>query len=56
MKIVFGVADVREFARQREKDGLKFGPIHDQGDFQFAAKDPVGNSISISSRGMRSTR
>lgn len=57
MKVVFGVDDVRKFAKAREKDGLKFGPIHDPGHFQFAnAKDPAGNSISISSRGLRSRR
>ncbi len=53
MKVVFGVANVRKFKLEREKEGLKFGPIHDQGEFQFAnAKDPAGNSVSISSRGM----
>lgn len=53
MKIVFAVKDVSKFKREREADGLKFGAIHDTGDFQFAnAKDPAGNSISISSRGL----
>jgi predicted enzyme related to lactoylglutathione lyase len=54
IKIVFGVADVRRFKGEREKDGLKFGPIHSTEDFEFAnAKDPAGNSVQISSRGLR---
>jgi catechol 2,3-dioxygenase-like lactoylglutathione lyase family enzyme len=59
IKIVFGVADVRKFKREREEDGLKFGPIHftgdhATGDFEFAnAKDPAGNSLQISSRGLK---
>jgi len=53
VKIVFGVADVHRFKAEREADGLKFGPIHEVGDFAFAnAKDPARNSIQISSRGM----
>jgi predicted enzyme related to lactoylglutathione lyase len=52
IKIVFGVEDVRKFKSEREAEGLKFGPIHEAGDFEFAnAKDPAGNSIQISSRG-----
>lgn len=54
MKIVFGVADVFEFVEEREKDGLKFGPVHETGQYEFAnAKDPAGNSISVSSRGFK---
>jgi hypothetical protein len=54
MKIVFRVTDVREFIREREQQGLKFGPLHEAGDFEFAnAKDPAGNSIQISSRGLK---
>ena len=53
MKIVFGVPDVRKFKKERERDGLRFGPVHDAGDFAFAnAKDPAGNSVQISSRGI----
>jgi predicted enzyme related to lactoylglutathione lyase len=56
MKVVFGVADVREFKRAKEKEGLKCGVVHRvrEGDgFEFFnAKDPAGNSISVSSRGM----
>ena len=54
IKIVFGVRNVHEFKMEREARGLKFGVVHDTGDFQFSnAKDPAGNSISISSRGMK---
>lgn len=54
VKLVFGVADVRTFKAEREQDGLKFGPVHAVEDFEFAnAKDPAGNSIQISSRGLR---
>jgi predicted enzyme related to lactoylglutathione lyase len=54
IKLVFGVADVLKFKSDREREGLKFGPIHTAGDFEFAnAKDPAGNSIQISSRGLK---
>lgn len=49
-----GVADVRKFKSEREQQGLKFGPIHNAGNFEFAnAKDPAGNSVQISSRGLK---
>lgn len=54
IKIVFGVSNVREFKAEREADGLRFGPVHSPGAFEFAnAKDPAGNSIQISSRGVQ---
>ena len=54
IKLVFGVADVRKFKSEREQQGLKFGPIHNAGNFEFAnAKDPAGNSVQISSRGLK---
>jgi predicted enzyme related to lactoylglutathione lyase len=54
MKLVFAVADVRAFKAAAEKQGLKFGVIHDTGEHEFCnAKDPAGNSISISSRGLK---
>jgi predicted enzyme related to lactoylglutathione lyase len=54
MKIVFAVADVSAFCAMQKRAGLKFGPIHDAGDFAYAnAKDPAGNAISISSRGSK---
>ena len=53
INIVFGVADVCKFKEEQEENDLKFGPIHTVGDIQFAnAKDPAGNSIQISSRGL----
>lgn len=52
IKIVFGVADVQAFKSAKEKEGLKFGTVHEVGAFAFSnAKDPAGNSIQISSRG-----
>ena len=54
IKLVFGVADVAKFKGERELAGLKFGPIHTTPKFEFAnAKDPAGNSIQISSRGLK---
>jgi hypothetical protein len=53
IKIVFGVTDVAAFRAKCAANGLKFGVVHNVRGFQFAnAKDPAGNSISISSRGM----
>ena len=53
MKLVFGVPDVRKFLADREADGLKFGPLHVADDVEFAnTKDPAGNSIQISNRGV----
>jgi predicted enzyme related to lactoylglutathione lyase len=53
MKLVFAVKDVRAFVRESEKEGLLFGAIHRADGFEFAnAKDPAGNSVSISSRGL----
>lgn len=54
IKLVFGVRDVPAFKAECAARGLKFGVVHDvNGIFQFAnARDPAGNSISISSRGL----
>lgn len=53
MKLVFGVRNVRAFKSALERDGLKVGVVHEPEGFEFAnLKDPAGNSISISSRGM----
>jgi predicted enzyme related to lactoylglutathione lyase len=53
MKIVFAVKDVEAFVRECEGKGLRFGAIHRPGGYEFAnAKDPAGNSICISSRGV----
>lgn len=54
IKIVFGVKDVRKFKAERESAGLKFGVVHKAGDHEFSnAKDPAGNSIQVSSRGVK---
>lgn len=55
MKLTFGVLDVPGFVAEKLGEGLKFGPIHSVEGFKFAnAKDPAGNSISVSSRGLSS--
>ena len=58
VKLVFGVEDVPAFKEAAAARGLKFGPVHvvvrNGSGHAFAnAKDPAGNSISISSRGMK---
>jgi predicted enzyme related to lactoylglutathione lyase len=56
IKITFAVHDVAAFKKAQENRGLKLSAIHDAGTHQFAnAKDPNGNSISISSRGLNSS-
>jgi predicted enzyme related to lactoylglutathione lyase len=53
MKLVFGVADVHSFKNAKEREGLKFGVVHEVGGVAFSnAKDPAGNSIQISNRGL----
>jgi len=54
IKLVFGVLNVKAFSDAKEKQGLKFGVVHEVDGFEFCnAKDPAGNSISISSRGLK---
>ena len=56
IKLVFGVANVKGFKEAKEKDGLQFGVIHSTDGIEFAnAKDPAGNSIQISSRGVKAS-
>ena len=51
VKIVFDVMDVAEFCRKSAEAGLQFGTVHKADGYCFAnAKDPSGNSISVSSR------
>ncbi len=53
IKIVFGIAEIRAFKAVAEQNGLKFGVVHEVDGFEFCnAKDPAGNSIQISSRGL----
>ena len=54
IKIVFGVKDVRKFRAEREAAGLKLGVVHTSKNHEFCnAKDPAGNSIQVSSRGIK---
>ena len=54
IKIVFAVADVPKFIAERSKGGLKFGTVHQAEGYEFSnAKDPAGNSISVSSRAFK---
>jgi predicted enzyme related to lactoylglutathione lyase len=51
VKLVFDVADVAGFLARAKEQGLVFGPMHAGDGYSFAnAKDPAGNSISVSSR------
>jgi catechol 2,3-dioxygenase-like lactoylglutathione lyase family enzyme len=51
VKLNFDVEDVAAFARAAKKRGLEFGPLQDGMGYVFAnAKDPSGNSISITGR------
>jgi len=54
VKLVFDVEDVEAFCHGCATRGLDFGPIHNVPGYQFAnARDPNGNSISVSSRAFR---
>ncbi|MFL9946934.1 VOC family protein [Paraburkholderia agricolaris] len=51
VKLVFDIEDVEGFKEQCSMQGLDFGSTHKADGYCFAnAKDPDGNSISISSR------
>ncbi|MDE1993334.1 MAG: VOC family protein [Rhizobiaceae bacterium] len=54
VKLVFDIKDVEAFRDACAKEGFEFGPLHRADGYMFAnAKDPCGNSISISSRAFR---
>jgi predicted enzyme related to lactoylglutathione lyase len=54
VKLVFDVDDVAAFVTDAAKNGLKFGALHQADGYVFAnAKDPNGNSVSLSSRASR---
>ena len=54
IKLVFAVSDVRAFKAASEAAGLKFGVVHAAAGHEFSnARDPAGNSIQISSRGLK---
>lgn len=51
VKLVFDTRDVEGFKEKCMAQGLKFGATHKADGYSFAnAKDPDGNTISISSR------
>ena len=51
VKLVFDVEDVTGFCIAAKARGLDFGPVHQTESYAFAnAKDPSGNSVSVSSR------
>ena len=51
---MFAVNDVTKFVNECTAAGLKFGVVHKAGSHEFAnARDPAGNSIQISSRGLK---
>ncbi|WP_415920558.1 VOC family protein [Tateyamaria sp. SN6-1] len=57
VKLCFEVPDVAAFATQAAANGLTFGKPFKGDGYVFAnAKDPAGNSISITSRGSASLR
>ncbi len=52
VKLGFEVEDVGAFIAKAAQNGLKFGKPFNANGYQFAnAKDPAGNSISVTSRG-----
>lgn len=54
VKLVFDIENVEEFRSKCAGEGLEFGPVHQADGYVFAnAKDPCGNSISISNRAFR---
>ena len=54
VKLSFSVPDVEAFKASAAALGLEFGSTHQANGYAFAnAKDPDGNSVSISSRAFR---
>ena len=53
-KIVFALADIHAAKEHFAANGLKFGKVHEVNGFAFSnARDPEGNPIQISSRGLQ---
>lgn len=49
IKIVFDVADVAAFKKEKEREGLKFSVIHKGPGYEFSnARDPAKNLVQIS--------
>ena len=56
IKLTFSVQDVEAFKENSAALGLEFGGTHQANGYAFAnAKDPDGNSVSISNRAYRLT-
>lgn len=56
VKLVFSVPDVEQFKATAAELGLVFGSTHIANGYSFAnAKDPDGNSVSVSSRAFRTS-
>ena len=54
IKLSFSVPDVEQFVEAAKSVGVSFGAIHQANGYVFSnAKDPDGNSVSISSRRFR---
>ncbi len=57
VKLVFDVEDVEGFCAESKTRGLAFGPLHKADGYMFAnAKDPSGNTVSVSGRAFRHQR
>ena len=51
VKLVFAMEDGAAFCNTARAKGLEFGSLHKADGYVFAnAKDPAGNSISVSGR------
>ncbi|WP_147111799.1 VOC family protein [Tateyamaria sp. syn59] len=51
VKLVFAINDVAGFCDTARAKGLEFGALHKADGYVFAnAKDPAGNSVSVSGR------
>ncbi|WP_394780006.1 VOC family protein [Undibacterium sp.] len=56
VKLMFDVQDIEAFKARSLEHGISFGSTHEANGYQFAnAKDPDGNSVSISSRRFRTS-
>lgn len=54
IKLSFSVRNVPQFVQVARERGLAFGAVHQANGYAFAnAKDPDGNSVSVSSRRFR---
>jgi predicted enzyme related to lactoylglutathione lyase len=57
IKLVFDFEDIEAFKEKCAREGLEFGASHQANGYSFAnAKDPDGNSISVSNRSFATGR